>query len=89
MATTQTIPGYIRLDKAAEIIGVCHSQVWRYISDGLLDAINIGGTHLVKEKDAKSFVRPLKGNPAFRQRRDSDRNKENVKSPKTGLALRK
>lgn len=92
MATTEMIPGYIRLDRAAEIIGVTHSQVWRYISNGLLDAINIGGTYLVKERDAKGFQRPPKGNPAFRQnsqRNDSPRKKENGNRGKTGLASRK
>lgn len=67
MATIETIPGYIRLEKAAEIIGVHPSQVWRYISDGLLNALKIGNTHLVKESDAKKFKRPPRGNPAFRR----------------------
>jgi predicted site-specific integrase-resolvase len=69
VATTETIPGYIRLEKAAEIIGVSHSQVWRYIDDGLLDALKIGNTHMVKEDDAKSFERPQRGNPAFLRRK--------------------
>lgn len=66
MATTDSIPGYCRLEKAAEIIGVTHSQVWRYIDAGLLDSLKIGNTHLVKESDAKNFKRPPRGNPAFR-----------------------
>lgn len=69
MATIETIPGYIRLEKAAEIIGVSHSQVWRYINDGLLDALKVGNTHLVKETDAKGFERPPRGNPAFSSRK--------------------
>lgn len=68
MATTTTIPGYIDLTEAAKIIGVSHSQVWRYIDDGLINALNIGGTYLVKRRDAANFVRPPRGNPAFRQR---------------------
>lgn len=71
VATTEHIPGYIDLYRAAEIIGVSHSQVWRYISEGLLDALKIGNTHLVKEKDAKSFERPLRGNPNFRRTSDT------------------
>ena len=67
MATRTTIPGYIRLEDAAEIIGVHHSQVWRYIDDGLLDALKIGKTYLVKTADAKNFRRPPRGNPAFRK----------------------
>lgn len=64
-----TIPGYIRLERAAEIIGVSHSQVWRYIDDGLLDAVKVGNTYLVKEKDAKNFERPPRGNPAFSRKK--------------------
>ena len=65
MATIEAIPGYVRLEKAAEIIGVHASQVWRYIDAGLLDALKIGNTHLVKESDARNFKRPPRGNPAF------------------------
>jgi excisionase family DNA binding protein len=61
VATTNRIPGYIGLVEAAKIIGVSHSQVWRYISNGLLDAIEIGGTYLVKQADAKRFRRPKPG----------------------------
>lgn len=63
MATKTTIPGYVRLERAAAIIGVSHSTAWRYIEEGLLDALVIGNTHLVKESDAKKFVRPPLGRP--------------------------
>lgn len=66
MATSDRLPGYLRLDEAAKIIGVSHSQVWRYVNDGLLDAINIGGTYLLRECDVRIFTRPPRGNPAFR-----------------------
>ena len=71
VATRTTIPGYVRLERAAEIIGVDPSQVWRYIDQGLLDALKIGNTHLIKEADAKNFERPLRGNPAFRKAKSS------------------
>lgn len=67
MATKTTLPGYVRLERAAEIIGVHHSQVWRYIDAGLIDALKIGNTHLIKEADAKKFRRPPRGNPQFRR----------------------
>lgn len=63
--TPTKIPGYVGLDEAAAIIGVSHSQAWRYIDAGLLDAVKIGNTHLVKLRDAKNFERPPRGNPAF------------------------
>lgn len=65
MATTETIPGYIDLYRAAEIIGVSHSQVFLYVRNGLLNAVKIGRTHLVLEREVKKFVRPPKGNPQF------------------------
>ena len=67
MATIHRIPGYISLTEAAEIIGVSHSQVWRYIANDLLDAIEIGGTYLVKTADARKFKRPKPGPKASRQ----------------------
>lgn len=67
VATIDTIPGYVRLEKAAEIIGVSHSQVWRYIDDGLLNALRIGNTHLVLERDAKTFQRPPRGKQPIRR----------------------
>ena len=69
MATKTTLPGYIRLEEAAEIIGVSHSQVWRYIDEGLLDALVFGNTHLVKRDDARNFERPPRGNPDFRRKK--------------------
>jgi hypothetical protein len=65
VATIETIPGYVRLERAAEIIGVSHAQVWRYIDAQQLDALKIGKTYLVRETDAKNFQRPPRGNPDF------------------------
>lgn len=69
VATKTTIPGYVRLERAAEIIGVDHSTVWRYINDGMLDALKIGNTHLVREQDAKNFERPRVGRPPISRRK--------------------
>jgi len=63
MTIKATIPGYVRLERAAEIIGVDPATVWRYIDEELLDALKIGNTHLVKESDAKKFKRPRLGRP--------------------------
>lgn len=63
MATKTTIPGYVRLERAGEIIGVDPATVWRYINEGMLDALRIGNTHLVKESDARNFERPRIGRP--------------------------
>lgn len=71
MATKTTIPGYVRLERAAEIIGVDHSTVWRYIDEGLLDALKIGNTHLVKESDARKFERPPLGRPPIHKQKQA------------------
>lgn len=63
VATKTTIPGYVRLERAAELIGVDPATVWRYIDSGLLDALKIGNTHLVRESDARNFERPRVGRP--------------------------
>ena len=69
MATKTTIPGYVRLERAGQLIGVDPSTVWRYIKEGRLDALVIGNTHLVKEADAKNFERPPLGRPPILKER--------------------
>lgn len=64
--TTKSPAGYVRLDRAAAILRCAHTTVWRYIDEGLLDALKIGTTHLVKESDVRSFTRPKLGRPPFR-----------------------
>lgn len=67
VATIKGIPGFVDVYRAAEIIGVSYAQCCRYIADGLLNVYQVGSQRLVSEADAKSFVRPDKGNPAFRR----------------------
>ena len=54
--------------EAADVIGVSHSQVTRYVAAGSLPAKRIGPTILIAEEDAKKFVKPSKGNPNFRKK---------------------
>lgn len=68
MATIKGIPGFVDVYDAAEIIGVSYSQCCRYIDDGLLNVHQVGSQRLIRQKDAESFKRPPKGNPAFRQK---------------------
>lgn len=69
MATKTTIPGYVRLERAAEMIGVDPATVWRYIKANMLDALVIGNTHLVRESDVRKFERPRMGRPPIRARK--------------------
>lgn len=68
MTTSNGIPGYISAYEAAELIGVSYSQVTRYITHNKLDAVVIGREYLIRETDAKKFVRPKRGNPYFVQK---------------------
>ncbi len=78
MATKTTIPGYVRLEKAAAIIGVDPATVWRYINENRLDALKIGNTHLVRESDAENFEKPQRGRPPKeRSKHDEKRDSRN------------
>ena len=58
-----TLPGYVDINTAADLIGVHHSTVWRYIRDGRLDAVRVATIYLVKSKDVRKFRRPKMGRP--------------------------
>jgi excisionase family DNA binding protein len=67
------IPGYLTVREAADLIGVSHSQVTRYIANGQLPAIELGQQKLIRKADATKFQRPPRGNPAFNARKSSTR----------------
>jgi excisionase family DNA binding protein len=67
MSIMATIPGYLTVSEAADVIGVSHAQVTRYITEGLLKSSKIGRQYLIHEADAKNFQRPPRGNPLFRK----------------------
>ena len=70
MAIISELPkGYIDVEDAARVIGVSYSQCCRYIEAGLLPARQIGFQRFVRERDALSFERPPRGNPAFRRQK--------------------
>lgn len=62
------VPGYYTIDEAKEVLEVSHSQVTRYIKDGLLKAIDLGHQKLIEQEAVHNFKRPLRGNPTFRKR---------------------
>ena len=65
MKTQSILPGLLTLTEAATVIGVSHSQVSRYTTDGLIPTIDLGHQKLIREADAKNFKRPPRGNPSF------------------------
>ena len=63
------LPGYCTIAETAKILGVCHSQAARYIREGHLPAVDLGGQKLVKREVVDKFEKPLRGNPNFRSQR--------------------
>lgn len=61
------IPGYYTVQEAADVIGVSHVQVTRYIADKRLPCVKIGRNMLIEQKSVHDFERPLRGNPDFRK----------------------
>ena len=62
------IKGLLTVTEAAKLIGVSHSQVTRYVNQGILPAKRIGQTILIDESDAANFERPRRGNPKLLQK---------------------
>lgn len=63
MNDVSSIPGYLTVTEAAEVIGVDGSQVRRYCIDRKLPAVKVGQQWLIKRRDAEAFDRPPVGNP--------------------------
>lgn len=61
------IPGFYTVYEAAEILGRSHSQVCRYIRQGLLPARDLGGQRLLEQSAVHNFTPPPRGNPEFRK----------------------
>lgn len=58
------IQGLLTIQEVADLFGVSHSQVARYVREGRLQAIEIGQQKLIPEDAAKSFHRRKAGRPA-------------------------
>lgn len=55
---------YAQMREAAEILGVSHCTVSRYVASGRLKAIDgPANTLLILRRDLKNFKRPPRGNP--------------------------
>lgn len=61
------IAGYLTPYEVADLLGVSHSQVTRYVASELLPSVRVGRSILIPEKAVKSFERPPRGNPEFRK----------------------
>lgn len=57
------IQGWLTVQEAAEVIGVSHAQVTRYVKQRKLPARRIGQTILIEDAEARRFRRPPRGNP--------------------------
>jgi excisionase family DNA binding protein len=59
-----TVPGYVSIKQAAEMLGITDKRIYRYIDLGRLPAYKSGGVFLLAEQDVKQF----KLNPPGRTR---------------------
>jgi excisionase family DNA binding protein len=66
MSTMSQIPGYCTAKEAANVIGKSHTQVCKYVRDGLLPSIRVGKSLLIETEKLESFTPPPRGNPNFR-----------------------
>jgi excisionase family DNA binding protein len=63
METVSAIAGYLTIQEVAELHGVSHSLIARYIRENRLRAVEIGNQKLVPEAAAKSLHRGQVGRP--------------------------
>ncbi len=72
---TTKVPGYYTVDEACGVLDRSHGMVCRYIRQGLLKAIDLGGQLLLEQGEVHEFHPPPRGNPNFRKQ--DDRNPSN------------
>ncbi len=51
-------PRYVRARRIAELLGVNVRTVRRWIADGLLPSVKVGGARLVAEADLRLMLQP-------------------------------
>src|SRR5207245_11148128 len=64
-----SVPGYVSIKQAAEMLGITDKRVYRYIDLGRLPAYKSGGVFLLAEEDVRQF----KLNPPGRTRAEPPR----------------
>src|SRR5205814_428126 len=64
-----SVPGYVSIKQAAEMLGITDKRVYRYIDLGRLPAYKSGGVFLLAKKDVRQF----KLNPPGRTRAEPPR----------------
>ena len=64
-----SVPGYVSIKQAAEMLGITDKRVYRYIDLGRLPAYKSGGVFLLAEEDVRQF----KLNPPGRARTEPPR----------------
>lgn len=63
MENVSAIAGFLTLHEVADLHGVSHSQIARYVREKRLPSVEIGNQKLVPEDAAKSFERREVGRP--------------------------
>lgn len=60
--------GYVRAGDVADLLGVNVRTVRRWIKDGSLVSVRVGGARLIAKADLANFLQPIKPEEAFRTR---------------------
>lgn len=68
-----TLAGYYTIAEAANVLGVSHSLVARYIRDDRLPATDLGGQKIIEQSRVHEFKRNPPGNPNFRRNGGDDK----------------
>jgi excisionase family DNA binding protein len=58
-----TLPGYVTIKEAAEILGIHHRTVQRYVADGLVKGVKAGTFILIPEEEVHKIKPKLVGKP--------------------------
>ena len=59
------LPGYYTIQEAADVLEISHSQMAKYIREGRIDSIDLGGQRVVEQAKVHNFERKPRGNPNF------------------------
>ena len=57
------LPGYLTTREAAAVVGLSHSQFWRYVDQGLVPSRETSFGYAIRESDLKGFQRLPMGPP--------------------------
>jgi excisionase family DNA binding protein len=58
-----SVPGYVSIKEAAEMLGLSPSRVYEYVEDGRLSSVRAAHVILIPEEEVKRFKPRIAGRP--------------------------